>query len=388
VQIRTLDPADLDALEDLKIRAFAVRPRTGWRDTATRAVGEDRLIGVYDGSRLAASACYHPCEQWWHGRAVPMGGVASVCVAPEDRGRGIGRRLAAAIVERMDGRPLSALFPATSPVYRSVGYEHAGSQHWVQVRPEALRTLPTGSVRVRRAEPDDAERVVTLLRRLHAESRDCGPIDHGEDFFRDLLGDESVYSYLADDGFLSYHWWTGGLSDWRTGGARLVVDRCVAGSEETARALWSVVGTGSSIADQVHACVAPHDPLFWLLRDRSTEDVHRESWMLRVLDAPEAVAVRGFPEGVSAEVSLAVTDTTLPGNDGAWRLSVADGRGRLEKAVSGDDLPRLSARGLAALYAGLPMATLRRAGLAEGGGRTDPLLDAAFAATPFMLDHF
>lgn len=380
MEIRTLDPDDLDALEDLKIRAFGPRPANDWRTPALADIDEDRLIGVYDGTRLVASAKTFPFEQWWHGRAVPMDGVASVCVAPEDRGRGIGRRLATALVERLRSRPLSALYPATAPVYRSVGYEHAGAQHWVTLRPDVLRTLSAGAAGVRRAAPGDADEVVALLRRLHADARDCGPIDRGAGFFRDLLGDERVHSYLADDGFLSY--------GWENGIARLAVRRCVAGSEKTARALWSMVGTGSSIAHEVNACVAPHDPMFWLLRDRSTDAVHRESWMLRVLDAPEAVAARGFPDGVSVDVPLAVEDELRPLNNGTWRLSVDGGRGRLEKDDTGRDVPRLSARGLSALYAGLPMATLRRGGLVQGGGDTDALLDATFATTPFMLDNF
>jgi hypothetical protein len=49
----------------------------------------------------------------------------------------------------------------------------------------------------------------------------------------------------------------------------------------------------------------------------------------------------------------------------------------------------LGARGLAALYAGTPVATMRRAGLASGGdAAADGLLDAAFAGTAFMLDRF
>ena len=49
----------------------------------------------------------------------------------------------------------------------------------------------------------------------------------------------------------------------------------------------------------------------------------------------------------------------------------------------------LGARGLAALYAGTPLVTLRQAGLAAGGtAADDAALDAAFAATPYMLDAF
>ena len=44
---------------------------------------------------------------------------------------------------------------------------------------------------------------------------------------------------------------------------------------------------------------------------------------------------------------------------------------------------------LAALYAGIPVATLRRAALAVGGSpEGDAALDAAFAAAPYMLDDF
>jgi hypothetical protein len=44
---------------------------------------------------------------------------------------------------------------------------------------------------------------------------------------------------------------------------------------------------------------------------------------------------------------------------------------------------------VAALYAGTPVVTLRQAGLAFGGSPDDDAaLDAAFAATPYMLDSF
>jgi predicted acetyltransferase len=63
-------------------------------------------------------------RQWWHGRAVPMAGVAVVSIAPEDRGRGIGRAVMTALVELMAGRgyPLAALYPATMAIYRSLGW--------------------------------------------------------------------------------------------------------------------------------------------------------------------------------------------------------------------------------------------------------------------------
>jgi predicted acetyltransferase len=111
--------------------------------------------------------------------------------------------------------------------------------------------------------------------------------------------------------------------------------------------------------------------------------------MLRLVEAPSAIADRGFPAGVSAEVPLSIDDPLRPGNSGCWRLTVREGRGRLEAAPEDPAAVRLGARGLAALYAGIRVGTLRRAGLVQGGDpATDDLLTAAFAATPFMFDYF
>jgi predicted acetyltransferase len=382
VEIRTLDSGDVDGLHDLRVRAFGPMTREPRSPANLRSLAEGRVLGVYDGPRLIASAAYHAMEQWWHGRAVPMGGISGVCVAPEDRGRGVGRRLAAALLDLVGERPLSALYPATAPVYRAVGYEHAGAQHRITLAPEALRTLARHApVKVRRVGPGDAAEVRALLRRVHADAGEDGPIDPGEEFLRDALADDDVYSYLAEDGFLAY--------SWQDGNRQLAVRRCVAGSAGTARALWAIVGTGSSIAQTVRANVSPGDPLLWLLRERSEDHVELARWMLRVIDAPAAVAARGFPAGVSLAVPLALEDEQRPGNAGSWRLTVEAGTGRLERAAGPErDAVRLPARGLAALYAGVPMATLRRAELAGGGEVADPLLDAAFAANPYMLDYF
>jgi hypothetical protein len=58
-------------------------------------------------------------------------------------------------------------------------------------------------------------------------------------------------------------------------------------------------------------------------------------------------------------------------------------------AVRADPPLTLGARGLAALYAGTPVSTLRQAGLAAGGSPADDAaLDTAFAGTAHMLDAF
>ena len=112
-------------------------------------------------------------------------------------------------------------------------------------------------------------------------------------------------------------------------------------------------------------------------------------WMLRVVDAQAAVAARGFGAGVDGSAALTVVDQALPENSGTWELQVAAGQGLLERAPATPGALTVGPRGLAALYAGAPVHTLRLAGLATGGTPDDDaFLSAAFAGTAYMLDDF
>ena len=376
---------DLDAVLDLRRRSFGPIPadaRERWRQRTLPALTEGRYVGVFDGPRLVAAARVGPFTQWWHGRPQPMAGVAAVTVNPEDRGKGVGGRLMRAVVERAValGDAVSTLYPATTPLYRSAGYEHAGARHRVTLRAESLRTIPpSGEVELRRMGPGDAAELVSVLRRVHGAARASGPVSWDERTWAHWLDAEDDFLYLAPDGYVIYRW----------DGQDIDVDNLVAGSEATSRALWSLVGSASSMAEHVTASVAPDDPVLWLLRERSTEQVRQVRWMLRVLDVAAAVERRGYPAVVAGDAVVEVTDRLRPGNTGRWRLEFSGGAGAAtplgDSARSG---PVLSINAFSALYAGVPAATLRRAGLMSGHERYDELLDTAFAAKPYMLDYF
>jgi predicted acetyltransferase len=294
------------------------------------------------------------------------------------------------------GYPLAVLFPSTMPIYRSLGWEVAGTSYEAVLDARGLRPLaiPAGSAPaggLRRADPSDAALVRAALGRAHAAAGDCGPIVRDEEAIRQVLaaGDDFFYFYLADDGVLAY--------TWRQGHDELFVHTVAAASQATTRALWGVIASHCWIADSVRARVGPDDPVWWLTRDPVAELVDHDKWMLRVVDAAAAVAARGFPPSVRAAVDLEITDPGRPGNAGRWRLEVGDGHGTLTRPDAPGGAPgdgrawgplTLDIRGLAALYAGTPVATLRRVGLAAGDAAADAHLDGVFAAAPFMLDRF
>ena len=111
-------------------------------------------------------------------------------------------------------------------------------------------------------------------------------------------------------------------------------------------------------------------------------------WMLRMVDVQKAVAQRGFPVGIEAEIDFALEDVELSENAGAWRLSVSGGEGRLEPTEKAR--LRLGIGAFSSWYSGwADAATLLNAGLVEEAGAEGELLDACFAGrTPWMMNEF
>jgi predicted acetyltransferase len=443
IEVRVVLPGDdIDAQLDLSERAFGpmdATRRDQWRETVAGLIAERSCLGAYVGARLAGGAMFHDMRQWWCGQPVPMAGVSNVRVAPEDRGHGIGRLLMTAVLDEIaaHGYPLSVLYPATMPLYRSLGWELAGGRYTAVIPARSLfRLAPpdpaqaglareeagSGRPEIRRAGPADVEAVLAVIGRVHEAARDCGPITWDAVTVGRWLADPDIYAYLCDDGFLVYRW--------HHGNEALVVEGAEAVSAATLRAFWSQLGAHASIAEKVYARVGPADAFWWLTRERDADVEHRSMWMLRVVDAPAAIAARGFPAAVSLTVPLLIADDARPANSGRWDLTVAGGKGSLTPALAARAQLRsarpavlarpseparsavparaavparrtepapvaepapltLGPRGLAALYAGTPVVTLRQAGLSSGGSpEDDAALDAAFAAMPYMLDNF
>jgi predicted acetyltransferase len=384
LDFRVLTESDLDPMLDVRVRAFGPMPASGadrWRAVNLELMEQGRNFGVFVDGEMAACGKARGFDQAWHGQLVPMAGMAGITVLPEFRGRGIGTRLmrglSAASVER--GEPISALYPATVPVYRHLGWEFVGAQSRYALPAAQLRTLG-GVAPLRRVTADDVDDLRAMCAGAVARAYVSGPILSSASAWQRLVEDRNVFGYRTDDGVVFYGW----------DGSDLEVDFLWAGSEDSARSLWSVVGSGSSVARTVHAHLGPDDPLFWLLPEEAGHEVVRHAWMLRILDVGAALAARGYPAGLSAQVSLGVEDRESATNSGTWRLEVADGKGAAAQVPAGDGDLHITARGLAGLYAGRPMSALRRAGLVDGGDPgEDSAVDAVFATpAPYLTDYF
>ena len=301
---------DMDAQVDLAEHAFGVYSagqRARWSYVAGLRARQGLFLGAFADGRAAGAAMIHDQRQWWVGREVPCAGIASVKVAPELRGRGVGRRLMTSVLDTVADRgyPLSALFPATMPLYRSLGWELAGGKYsatiparslWTLVAPDkdAASAAPASSAgaEIRRAGAGDAAQIIAIIGRAHRAARDAGPLTWDEAPFRQWLGRTDLYGYLVgDDGFAAYRW--GG--DGRHG--ELLVERVHAATPESLRALWSVIASHSSVARTVTAPDPAERPVL-VAHDRRDATIAERSmwicgWSTRPPRSPPGVPTRG-----------------------------------------------------------------------------------------------
>ncbi len=384
------DDAELAAYGGVVKQVFNTTDDGHRREWLQRA-GADNVRVVRDGRTIVGGLILIPMGQWFGGRSVPMTGVAGVATLPEHRSRGAATTLMREAVLDMAraGTPLSALYPATQPLYRSVGYERAGGEYRIAVQ---AKQMAGGDrvLNVRAATDTDAAAIEEVYRRRARAG--TGNLDRGPYVWRRIhtpIGATS-YGYVVEgaSGIEGYVYFVTKESD--APDFKLWCNDLVALTPGAARRIAGLLADHRSMTSEIAWRGSPGDPLLAVFAEQ-WEVVIRlfDAWMLRILDVPGALSGRGYAPGVTAEVHLDVaTDDLLPQNAGRWTLRIAGGRGELVRG--GEGRLRTDIRGLAALYTGFQSpAELRASGFADGDDATLAAASAAFAGPhPWMADHF
>ena len=347
-----------------------------------------------DAGRMVAKATDRHQGHWFGGRLVPASGIAGVIVAPELRGTGLARLVLTHLLHaaRERGAAIATLFRTAPGLYRRLGCEEVGARTWTEVPAAALATVPRPEgFELRAAAAGDVPAAQELFREMARAGngimeRAAPLVDTSPEAV--LAEVDGITLAVAPDGSID------GYASWdREGGydytGRLRVVDLVGRTADATRALLAMLGTWVTVTPQIVMRLPEPDPAPLLAPFAGTRVDMRDPWMLRVIDAPAAVAARGWPPHLSGAVDLLIEDETCPWNAGPHRLVLEGGTGRLEPGGSG--AVRLSVRGLAVLYAGAASpAVLRRADLLDGGdAESDAFLGAAGAGPPpALLDYF
>ncbi|TDV45366.1 GNAT family N-acetyltransferase [Actinophytocola oryzae] len=362
------------------------RPASLW----SKQKGWHGLVAELDG-RLVGVLKVREYAQFFGGAAVPMGGLASVAVAPAGRGRGVATALIDAVLPEMRdrGQAISALYPSVPALYRGRGWEQTGNYERVTLRPELFAMLPKPTERVVMRHATEADTAAIHECYLRFARTVDGTLDRSTAAFEPerMLELDIVEVATAEDGTV-----LGYLTGERPEGDTLVVHDLVADDRETALGLFANLGRWTGILTEVSLRI--NDPAWWqlLMTLPVVHDVRNHGWMLRVVDLPAAVGARGWPNAAClapTSVDIEVVDEHAPWHAGRHRLTV-DG-GRVSCEPGGDGTVRLRARALGPWFAGsADTAMLRRGGLLDGDAAAARLLDQLTGAPrlPRMADSF
>ncbi len=357
------------------------------REREERSLASGLTWGLVEGERLLATTRLSLVDHWFGGRRVSCQHVSSVAVPPEHRGRGAASALMRGVIDRglAEGAGLSLLYPATTALYRRLGWEHAGTLARYRIDAHRAPALSGG------LRPADGDGDWAAIRASHEATGRFynGPSVRDERGWERLRQTPFVYVLDADDGrgieaYLCYTQRTE-PSGWQFS---IAVTDWGATTPRGLAAILGLIGRHGTIGKDAHLSGPVPHPWTFLAPEQDLEHAGGMFWMARGLDLPGAIAARGFPPGIALEVTFAVDDPLNATANGPWRLEIASGAAKLTPAPAAD--LTLNARAFGPLYTGFTTPSqLALAGLLTGPPDPTALLTTAFAGpAPVLFEFF
>ncbi len=402
MKFRRATVRDLDRLVEIHLAAYPDPRSVEARErnfTHNPFGGLEHLVVAEDAGVILAHAFLFPFEAYFGGVSVKVGGVASVGVAPEARGRGLATALMNHLHVLSDrrGDAVTMLYAFRQGFYDRLGYATTSSRKRLAIDTRAipLSWRALARRRVRGVRPGDDR----TLRRLHARGaeRASGWIARPKRFWEMLLARERRMLLVCDHGagravlakdepaaagYVAFSLSQDGLH----AETLIEVEELVAEDDETRRALVGALGAMRDQATEILLEVAETDPIERALLDVDGRRFGTEvaphglgeliaGPMIRIEDVPRALAARGYAASGAFDVVVRSADRDERDDDDVIALGVRvrDGRAEIGPPNGRGAAFETTRAGLAAVFYGaLPASAAVALGIAD----TDPRLAA------------
>jgi predicted acetyltransferase len=360
LRVRPAEPRDQDRLLIIHEASYPDARSEGerWRRLTAAPWGtlQDLRVVEDEARGVIGHGFLFPLEMVLAGRRVPVGGIASIGVAPEARRQGIARTLLEALHTELAARriPFAFLYPFRESFYERLGYVPTTRLAELDLSAASLARFepPARAIALDGRHRDDVARLYEsvaqgragwLVRNAAAwDARFCDERSHWVGLFQP---DGALTGYVA----FSYQG-----RNARGRGARIVVSDFVARTHEEARALLGFFGQQRDQVDRVELTVGTSDPLMCCALDGAAPGSAdgqllgslRAGPMVRLNDVGSALAARGYAS--DGEMVIRVrperdSGAPHPEPQQDLRLRVQDGRAVVEPC---SEMPHLSvARG-------------------------------------------
>jgi predicted acetyltransferase len=344
------DDGEIDELGYLIGASFAIAPDLS-RQWLAANVPHARVIRR--GGSVVGGLLFLPMGQFFGGRRVSMTGIAGVGIDPTERGQGTATRLMHEAVRELHdtGAAVSALFPATVPLYRRAGYEIAGGLYRIRVSARAIGVAER-SLSMRPIERADTRAIERIYRKQAAQRN--GWLDRSPYIWHRVHQSTkggTTFGFLVegDSGPEGYVYYRHEPAASQTGFHIWLAD-LASSTGAAARRLLAFLADHGSQARDVTWYGGVDDAFLALLPERGHEISLLEPWMLRIVDVARALTERGWPRHLDLRLELEVRDELLPANRGRFVVDIAGGVAEVRRGGRGG--LALDSRALAALYTG------------------------------------
>jgi predicted acetyltransferase len=344
---------------DLYRYAYNEWSETAVKDEELEEILEEEILILLENGRLVSSLRIHEFQQSIRGILKDCGGIAGVATYPEAREKGYIRQLMQEGFQMMreQGQSVSMLDPFKQSYYEKFGYVPSNSPYLVEAPLKQLKGWNT--------ENQNTDWVYERVRAIDAKEdylkfvRDVGPKQyHGYIIFKtipDAMWKQRVKESLIV--FVKYKGKTQALSRYRIKGQHLKGRYHV--TMQVIDLLWRTREARDKLfsffikhRDQVHD-ISIHAPFetkveHWF-KDVRIKIERKTPWMVRIVDAKNAI--KNLPGAGEDVITLDLSDTDCPWNNGIFSLQSEKGRLQLTKS-SGHPVVKSSIQALSSLVYG------------------------------------
>ncbi|MGK2849472.1 MAG: GNAT family N-acetyltransferase [Candidatus Limnocylindrales bacterium] len=327
-----------------------------------------RLINAFDGERRIGSAGSFAFRLTVPGGEVAASGITAVGVNPDQRRRGVLRRMMTWLLDDAQARsePVAVLWASEGAIYQRFGFGFGTLQAGFDVDRSRVvfRTplAPDDRVRVRMIDADEAFGLFPPIWEAIRQSTP-GSLDRTELKWRNhqladaewMRGSDGVKyrAVLEVDGVPRGYVVYRVHNEWDARGPRgvILVMELVGLDPEAEQRLWQWVASMDLIATvKLRRGPTPHPMLSWVTEPRRLGLTLSDGLWLRIVDLPAALAARTYAgEGT---LVLEVTDAQIESNAGRWQLTVPPhGAATVKRTTAEPDLS-LDMAALACTYLG------------------------------------
>ncbi|MDP4095986.1 GNAT family N-acetyltransferase [Paenibacillus sp. P96] len=328
MEIRQLHHEEFEASTELSQYAFQYTLSPSELEEQKKKFKPEQVWGIFEEEELNAKLTLLPLQVYIHGQQFAMGGIAGVATWPEKRRSGMVSRLLKHSLEQMraNGQTVSFLHPFSFPFYRKFGWDIfiEYKKYMIPVDKFPPKMVVEGTIK--RNVRDTAE-----LNKMYQEyaKKFNGTLVRDAEWWenRVLDADTQTAVYYAEDGTPE------GYVLYKVQKKELSCDEFVYLSKQAHRGLWTYFANHDSMIEKgTFTFIPSNDSLPYLLADPRIQQETIPYFMGRVVDVPAFVQQYPFQSSTQGiEITLALTDTHAPWNDGVWKLSVTSlGEGCLE----------------------------------------------------------